>query len=183
MIDNFSAHLLVRRDSRPEVRRRSAGNARHARERRDAELLVFFDQEIRPFPQVVEEPVELRMQLVVLRDLAVRLLYVLDNVEDLTQDSIEGDDRIIRCREDRRTNPLSRQNVRNWSTDLTRADRSSTGPVPSVRLRLGEDVGGEGEDTAKSLARPAGVATGSTSQAQAVRSCSARTRSLRRDRQ
>ncbi len=94
-IEDGTANLFVRGGARPEVRRGAAGNARNAPERRRPKVLVFFHQKTRPVPDVLEEPVEPPVQRVVVRDLSVRLLDLLHDVDDLTQDSVEGCDRVV----------------------------------------------------------------------------------------
>lgn len=96
MTDDGSANLFVSGGPRPKVRWCSAGNARNSRKRRCAEFLVFLDEDARPIPQVVEQPVELRMQRMVLRNLSVGLFYFLNDINDLAQDVIEGAERIVR---------------------------------------------------------------------------------------
>ena len=98
VIKDGSTNLLVCGASGPEVRWRSAGDARHAPERRCPELQVFGHQEARPGPHVLKELVEFPMQLMVRWDLSVSLLDVLHHVDDLTQDSVESGDRIVRWR-------------------------------------------------------------------------------------
>jgi hypothetical protein len=95
MINNGPANFFVRGRPRPKVRRCSAGNTRHARQRRNAKLLVFLDEEARPVSQPVEEPVELGVQMMVLGDPPVGLLHFLDEIDDLTQDLVEGRDAIV----------------------------------------------------------------------------------------
>jgi hypothetical protein len=108
VIEDGSTNLFVCGVPRPEIRRRPAGDARHGSEGRRAKVLVFGHQKARPGPEVCKEPVELLMQLVVRWDLSVGLLDVLHNVDDLTQDSIECGDRIVRrrCVGGGRTSPL-----------------------------------------------------------------------------
>ena len=67
--DDGPANFVVRGGPRPEVRRRSAGNTGHARKGRNPKLFVFLYEEARPASQAVEEAVELRVQVMVLRDL------------------------------------------------------------------------------------------------------------------
>jgi hypothetical protein len=93
--DDLPPNFVVRGGPRPKVRRRSAGNTRHARKRRNPELFVFLYEEASPASQVVEEPVELRVQVMVLRDLPVGLLDFLDEIENLTQDLVESPDGIV----------------------------------------------------------------------------------------
>ena len=102
MFEDGAANLLVRGASRPQVRRCSAGNARHAPERRRAKLLVFCHEKLCPVPNVRRQPVEFSVQLVVPRDFSVSLLDVLHHVDDLTQDSVESSDRIVRWWRERR---------------------------------------------------------------------------------
>ncbi len=94
VIDDGSAHFFVCGGPRPKVRWRSPGHARHARKWRYAKLFVFLDEEARPASQVVEEPVELAVQMMVLWDPPVGLLDFLDEVDNLTQDLVEGSDGI-----------------------------------------------------------------------------------------
>jgi hypothetical protein len=110
-VKDGSTNLVVCGVSRPEVRWRSAGNARHAAQRRGAKDLVFSHQKARPGPQVRKELVEFPVQLMVRWDLSVSLLDVLHDVDDLTQDSIESGDRIVRwrCVGVGRTGPLFRR--------------------------------------------------------------------------
>jgi hypothetical protein len=96
MTDNGAANFPVRGGAGPEVWWCSAGNTRESRKRRHAKLLVFLDEETRPVPQVLEQPVELSVQTMVLRDLSVGLLYLLDDVDNLIQDLIESSDGIVR---------------------------------------------------------------------------------------
>jgi hypothetical protein len=95
VIDDGAANFFVGGGPRPKVRRRSAGNTRHARKRRYAKLFVFLDKKAGPASQVVEEPVELGVQMMVFWDLPVGLLDFLDEIDDLTQDLIEGSDGIV----------------------------------------------------------------------------------------
>lgn len=96
MNKNGSSNIFVGGVTRPEIRWCSAGNSWYAADRRRTKLLVFCHQNARPRPQVVKKPVELPVHLMVLRDLPVRLLDLLHHVDDLTQDSVESGDRIVR---------------------------------------------------------------------------------------
>jgi hypothetical protein len=98
VVEDGPTNLFVCGVPRPEIRRRSARDARHGSERRRAEVLVFDHQKARPGPEVCKETVELLMQFMVRWDLSVSLLDVLYDVDDLTQDSIECGDRIVRRR-------------------------------------------------------------------------------------
>jgi hypothetical protein len=93
--DDGLADLLVRGISRPQVRWGSAGNARDAAKGGRTKLLIFGHQKARPVPQVVKETVERPVEFMVPRDLAVSLLDVLHHVDDLAQNSVEGDNRIL----------------------------------------------------------------------------------------
>ncbi len=84
--------LFVCGAARPEVRWCSAGSGRYAPKGRRAELFVFFHQDARPVLQVLKEPIEFPVYLMVLWDLSVRLLHLLHHVDDLTQDSVESSD-------------------------------------------------------------------------------------------
>ena len=95
MIGDGLTNFFVRGRPRPKVRWSSAGNTRHARKRGNAKLLVFLDEEARPASQVVEEPVELGVQMMVLWDLPVGLLDFLDEIDDLIEDLVEGSDGIV----------------------------------------------------------------------------------------
>jgi hypothetical protein len=95
MIHEGPAYLFVRGGSGPKIERRPTGNARHARKRRDAKLLVFLDQQARPAFQVLEKPIDLGVQFVATGDLSGRLLDVLDHVNNVTQHAVEGGDRIV----------------------------------------------------------------------------------------
>jgi hypothetical protein len=110
MIKDGSANLFVGGVSRPEVRWCSAGHAGDAPERRRTKLLVFCHQKTCPVPQVLKKPLELPVQLIVLWDFPESLLDVLHHVDDLTQDSVESGDGIVRWwRVGRRTGPLQEQ--------------------------------------------------------------------------
>ncbi len=118
MIKDGSANLFVCGVSRPEVRWCSAGNAWDASERRRTKLLVLCHQKARPGPQVLKEPVELPVHLVVLWDFPRSLLDVLHHVDDLAQDSVESGDGIVRWwRVGRRTGPFHEQTrgLGDWS--------------------------------------------------------------------
>src|SRR5437660_9221731 len=56
MLVDEPADLLVGCGAPPQIGRRSAGHARHARERRESERLVLLDDHPGPGPQVVSEP-------------------------------------------------------------------------------------------------------------------------------
>ena len=64
--------------------------------RRRTKLGVFSHQKARPGPQILEELVELPMQFMVSWDLPIRLLDIRHQVDDLTQDSVEGGDGVVR---------------------------------------------------------------------------------------
>jgi hypothetical protein len=96
MIDDGSANLFVRNGPRPKIRRGPAGNARHARKWRGAEFFVFLDEPTGPISQIVEQPVDLSVQFVVFRYLPVGLLNVLNDVDHLIQNLIDGSDGIVR---------------------------------------------------------------------------------------
>jgi hypothetical protein len=108
MTDDGSAHLLVRGIPRPKVRWYPASNAWDASEGRRPEDLIFCHQEARPSPQVLEETVKLPVKFMISRDFPVGLLDVLHHIDDLTQDSVESDDRVVwSWRFGRRTGLLS----------------------------------------------------------------------------
>lgn len=95
VIEDGAADVFVRGSPRPKVRWRSAGNARHARKGRYASLFVLLHQKACPDPQVIEEPVELAVQFMVLGDLPVGLLYVLDQFDNLAKDLVESSESIV----------------------------------------------------------------------------------------
>jgi hypothetical protein len=96
VIEDCSANFFVRGVTRPKVQRSAAGRAGDTPKRRGPKLGVFSHQKARPGPQILEELVELPMQLMVSRDLPVRLLDIGHQVNDLTQYSVEGSDSVGR---------------------------------------------------------------------------------------
>ena len=79
-----------------QVRRRSAGRSLGMlAQGRDAERLVLLEQHLRPMAEVDEQPVELGVKGVGLADLSVRLLHVLDEVDDLAEHLVERCRRIV----------------------------------------------------------------------------------------
>ena len=96
VIEDRSANFFVGGVTRPKVQRSAAGNARNAPKRRRTKLGVFSHQEARPGPQILQELVEMPMQFMVSWDLPIRLLDIRHQVDDLTQDSVEGSDGVGR---------------------------------------------------------------------------------------
>jgi hypothetical protein len=96
MIEDGSANLFVSGASRPEVRGYSASNADHAPEGGRTKFFIFCHQKARPAPEVLKKPVEFPVNLMGIGNFSVSLLDVLHDVDDLTQDSVESVDRIIR---------------------------------------------------------------------------------------
>jgi len=98
VIENRSANFFVRGVARPKVLRRATSSAGDTPQRRRTKLRVFSHHKARPVPQILEELVELPMQFMVSWDLPVCLLDIQHQVNDLTQDSVEGSDGVVRWR-------------------------------------------------------------------------------------
>jgi len=90
-----TAYVLVARGSMPGVRRRPASRGRHVRQRRHAECLVLVCEQPGPRSQIVEEPVEYRVQGVRLGNPSVSLPHVQDRIDDFAEHLVEGGHRIV----------------------------------------------------------------------------------------
>ena len=95
MLADDTADVLVARGPMPGVRWRSAGRARHARQRRHAECLFLVSKQPGPGSQIAEELVEHRVEGVRLGNPSVGLLHVQNRVDDLAEHLVEGGSRII----------------------------------------------------------------------------------------
>ena len=95
MLADDPADLLVARGPVPRGRWRSAGRARHARQRRHAECLVLVSEQPGPGSQVGEQLVEHRVEGVCLGDPSVGLLHVQDRVNDLAEHLVKSGERIV----------------------------------------------------------------------------------------
>jgi len=95
MLADDTADFLVAGGPMPAVRWRSAGRARHARQRRHAECLFLVSKQPGPGSQIVEELVEHRVQGVPLGNPSVGLLHVQNRVDDLAEHLVEGGGRIM----------------------------------------------------------------------------------------
>src|ERR1700678_3279638 len=95
MFEDGSADLFVSGASGPQVRGCSSGDTHQIPEGGGTKFVILLHQKAGPAPEVIKEPVELPVHLVGVGNFSVRLLDILHHIDDLTQDSVEGDDRII----------------------------------------------------------------------------------------
>ena len=123
--------LLVGRRARPEGRRRSAGDARHARQWRHSQHLVLIGEQAGPAPKVGKELVEPGSQNVRVGNLLMGLLDVLHHVDDLAEHLIQRRDRIVGffCGHAGHDAPIRRRSGR------TQGVRSQFQPRSGVRHR------------------------------------------------
>lgn len=128
MLADDPADLLVARGPVPGAGWRSAGRARHARQRRHAKCLVLIREQPGPRSEVGEEPVKQRVEGVRLGDPSVSLSDVQDRIDDLAEDLVQGSGRIL---------ALGRAHA---GTDAGRRPRHAQGRATGLRHSTPRDL-------------------------------------------